>query len=249
MGRLLLRIVGWSAYAALVLLAFVLAGYWSFGTFIRRGVTTVPHIVGSTAAEARESLAEAGLELGSGREAARYDETMPAGRVLLQDPAAGGLVKRGVEVVAVMSLGPELVEVPELEGKALQAAQVTLTAAGLDLGATGSIYTLDGVPGTVAVQDPPAGSLVTRNTEVRLYIALESRAQTFLMPDLVYRNFDQVRRFFVARGLKMGSVKFEAYEGVAQGVVLRQYPLAGHPLRPSDVISLVVATAEERGAA
>jgi hypothetical protein len=40
-------------------------------------------------------------------------------------------------------------------------------------------------------------------------------------------------------------VKYEPYEGIEAGVVLRQYPLAGHPLRRHDVISLVVAAPAE----
>jgi beta-lactam-binding protein with PASTA domain len=62
------------------------------------------------------------------------------------------------------------------------------------------------------------------------------------MPDLVYRDYEQVRRFFEARGFKLGSVKFEPYENVPAGVVLRQFPLPGHPLARRDVISLVVAS-------
>ena len=62
------------------------------------------------------------------------------------------------------------------------------------------------------------------------------------MPDLVYRDYDLVRLFFERRGFQLGGVKPEIYEGVPPGVILRQYPLAGHPLTRSDVISLVIST-------
>jgi beta-lactam-binding protein with PASTA domain len=64
------------------------------------------------------------------------------------------------------------------------------------------------------------------------------------MPDLVYRNYEDARRFFQQRGFRVGSVKFEVYAGIREGVILRQFPLAGHPLRRNDAISLVVSTTE-----
>ncbi len=67
------------------------------------------------------------------------------------------------------------------------------------------------------------------------------------MPDLVYREYEPVRRFFDRRGFRLGGVKFEAYEGISPGVILRQYPLPGHPLRRQDVISLVVTASERLG--
>jgi len=68
--------------------------------------------------------------------------------------------------------------------------------------------------------------------------------ERYVMPDLVYRNYDQVRPYFEQLGFKFGSVKFERYEGVAAGVILRQFPLPGHPLSHEDAVSLVVATAD-----
>ena len=62
------------------------------------------------------------------------------------------------------------------------------------------------------------------------------------MPDLAYRNLESVRHFFERRGFRLGSIKFEPYEGLSPGVILRQYPLPGHLLARQDVISLVVTT-------
>ena len=67
------------------------------------------------------------------------------------------------------------------------------------------------------------------------------------MPDLVYRSYDRVLNFFESRGFRIGSVKYEPYEGIEPGVVLRQFPLAGHRLARDDVISLVVASAMDVG--
>jgi serine/threonine-protein kinase len=245
MLRRLLRLLGYVAYAGAVLLVFIAAGYISFNLFVRSGVTTVPELTNLTENEAQALLADAGLNLRVPDEGRRFDESMPAGQILQQDPGEGGIVKRGSSVEAVVSLGQELVEVPDLSGQALQAAQVTLSAAGLALGRTAGVYSVSGAPGTVVDQSPRPGELVARTARVELFLCLEGRADTFVMPDLVYRDYETTRSFFERREFRLGSIKFEFYEGISPGVILRQYPLPGHPLRRQDVISLVVATSEQ----
>ncbi|HXT19989.1 MAG TPA: PASTA domain-containing protein, partial [Thermoanaerobaculia bacterium] len=66
--------------------------------------------------------------------------------------------------------------------------------------------------------------------------------ETYVMPDLVDRDYRSVRSFLEVHGFRVGSVKFEPYEGVSESLVLRQFPLPGHPLRRGEVISLVVAS-------
>jgi serine/threonine-protein kinase len=146
-------------------------------------------------------------------------------------------------VEIVLSRGPLQLVVPDVRGQAVQAAQVTLAAAGVPLGRTLNVYSDAQAPGLVVLQDPPAGTRVESATAVHLFLALDNPGAVWVMPDLVYRGYDDVRVFFASRGFRLGSVKFEPYEGIAAGVVLRQFPLAGHPLRQRDTIALVVAAA------
>lgn len=241
MWRRVLRAGGLLAYFALVVVVFVFAGYVAFGFFVRSGVTTVPELRGLPEHEAAALLADQGLRARREESTDRYDESAPPGQVLDQRPRAGGLVKRGSAVDVVLSRGPLQVVVPDVAGQAVQAAQVTLAAAGLPVGRTVSVYSGAQAPGLVALQDPPAGTRVERSTAVNLFMALDDPGAVWLMPDLVYRRHEDVRVFFAGRGFRLGSVKFEPYEGIAPGVVLRQFPLPGHPLRQRDTIALVVA--------
>jgi serine/threonine-protein kinase len=241
MASKVVRALGWLAYAGLLAVTFAIAAYVSFGFFVRSGVTQVPELVGRPAAEVEAVLADRGLERRRGGVEERYDDRVPAGRIALQEPKAGSLVKRGSGVEAVVSLGPQLVEVPDLSGRVLASAQVTLAANGLRLGRTVSVFASGVVSGTVIDQSPSAGARVGNDTPVDLYLALEDTSEVYLMPDLVYRDYEPVRRFFEARGFRLGNVKFEPYENVPAGTVLRQHPLAGHPLARRDSISLVVA--------
>lgn len=249
MGRRLLRALVSVAYVGLLFVVFGLSSYVAFNLFVRSGVTPVPDLQGLGEDEARSRLIDQGLEARHSPENDRFDAGLESGRVVTQRPRAGSLVKRGSGVDLVLSRGPNQVPVPEVTGQAVQAAQVTLAAAGLQLGETLSIYSNQQQAGLVAYQDPAAGSLAAPSTPVRLFLSLENPAQTYVMPDLIYRSYDDVRGFFEQRGFHLGSVRFETYEGIPPGIVLRQFPLAGHPLHPQDPIALVVAaTQPEDGA-
>ena len=236
------RALGWVGYGLVVLMVFTVAGYFAFSFFVRSGVTSVPDLVAKPEAEVGSLLVDNGLRVRRSYESDRYDEEIPAGHVLEQSPKSGSLVKRGAAVEIIASLGPERLLVPDLEGQALQAAQVELTASGLSMGRIVNVFSLGAAPGTVVEQAPEPASLVGRGSAVGLFLSAASRADTYVMPDLAYRNFEVVRYFFERRGFRLGSVKFEPYEGIAPGTVLRQYPLPGHPLGRQDVISLVVTT-------
>ena len=233
-------------YLFLMLVLFGVAGYLSFNLFVRRGVTTVPEVLGLSEAESSAILADQGLVPRLKSDSARYDEEVPVGHVVLQSPGPASLVKRGSSVQLSLSLGQQLVVVPELRGSALQAVQVTLSSGGLVVGQIASLYSIGAESGTVVQQRPRGGTRVGVGETVDLFLSKEDRGATYLMPDLTYRNFLVVRRFFERRGFRLGTVKFDPYEGVAAGVVLRQYPLPGHPLRRRDIISLVVASSEGR---
>ena len=97
----------------------------------------------------------------------------------------------------------------------------------------------------MVAQRPAGGSRAEPNAAVDLFLALGNRSETYLMPDLISRNYDSFRSYFERRGFRFGKVSYEKYGRLAPGTVLRQYPLAGHPLHRGDVIALKVVAPEE----
>lgn len=234
-----------AAYGGLLVFLLGASSYLALSNFVRSGVIAVPDLVGLDRSQAEAGLGAAGLTL-QRAEDDRYDETVPAGHVLRQDPPAGSAVKEGSGVVVYLSRGRELIETPDLSGQVLQTAQVSLTASGLQMGRSRSVFAESGEPGTVVRQDPPAGSPIDPSSEVDLMVSLANPGATFVMPDLIDLPEDPVREYFETRGFRLGRVKYEPYEGVPAGIILRQYPLPGHPLRQSDSIALVVAAQDSR---
>lgn len=245
--RKALRALGLLAYAGAAAVLFVVASYAAFSLFVRSGATPVPDVGGLEVEEARSRIADSGLELAVADDG-RFSPQVPAGRVLEQDPSPRTLAKRGSTVRTVLSLGPQKVEVPDLTGRSFQAAQVALASGDLTLGRTLQVYSGASPAGTVVEQSPSPGAAAPPDGAVDLYLAKGGAARRYVMPDLVYLDYELVRPFFESAGLRLGRVTFEIYEGVREGTVLRQFPLAGHPITPRDAVSLVVAAGPEAAA-
>lgn len=77
-------------------------------------LTAVPDVVGMSGAEAVDVLIAAGLAVGEVDEV--YNETIPSGQVISQDPGAGTEVEPGIAVDLAVSMGPA----PDLEDKSLE---------------------------------------------------------------------------------------------------------------------------------
>lgn len=244
-GRWLLRV----AYLGLLAGLFGVAAYVGFSSFVRRGVTPVPDLSGLPVDEARALVADRGLELRHRSEEDRFAAEVPENHVLEQTPSAGSFAKRGGWVDVVLSRGERTVVMPDLRGKALPTAQVTLAGVGMASVRAAQVLTGAGDAGRIVGQFPAAGEKVGRDQAVRLFVAGEALGQTYVMPDLVNRGHDEVLHFLEFHGFRVGSVKYEPYEGVDRELVLRQYPLPGHPLRQGEVISLVVAAVAQDEAA
>lgn len=88
----------------------------------------VPNVTGDPEASARGDLDAAGLKVKVQQEP---DMAVPEGNVVSQDPAAGRSVRAGTTVTIIVSSGPPLVAVPNLECMTRKQAGQALEKAGL----------------------------------------------------------------------------------------------------------------------
>jgi serine/threonine-protein kinase len=127
---------------------------------------TVPNLVGDSADSAQSQLEGLGLEYKKAGE--EYSGRVPAGAVISQDPASGARIPQGSTVSVVVSLGPPLVEVPDVVDLPLEEAIARLEDAGFRY----ETYDLVGISplNRVATQDPSGGSQAPKGSVVRLGI-------------------------------------------------------------------------------
>lgn len=121
----------------------------------------VPNLVGETSADATTQLKALSLVPS---ESKSYSNTIPAGQIMSQNPPADTMVPRGATIAYVVSKGPQIVTVPNVQGATLQQAEAMLNQVGLTVG---SVYSYFG-SNTVVASSPRAGSQVRAGTSVDL---------------------------------------------------------------------------------
>ncbi len=199
---------------------------------------TVPDVTGQEQADAEAAIVDSGLVVGNVDTA--HSDTVPAGKVLAQDPPAGTSVALGSAVNLVISSGPALVVVPDVVGQAQTDAEAAIAAAGLSVG-TLALNNSDTVPaGNVISQDPPAGTSVAPGRAVNLVVSL-GPAQV-IVPDVTGSAQAAAESTITAAGLVLGTVSEASSDTVEAGEVIAQDPPAGTLVAPGSSVDLVVST-------
>lgn len=232
----------WSAGKFLLIAGALVATYVVFfAAAMRVAVKTrdvvVPDLRSRTANEVHELLADHGLAVRV-EDAARVDPSVPAGRVVEQEPAAGTITRSQRTVKVWLSAGATPGRVPNLVGESERAAQLRVQTASLELAGMAEIRSADYAPDTVIAQQP-AGD--TPGTGVALLVNRGAAGRTFVMPDLIGVNGSRAAEILRNRGFRVAVVGDHPYPGVPPGVVLRQYPQGGFQVAFGDPISLEVS--------
>ncbi len=116
--------------------------------------------VGKPADRAQQTLERKGLVVDRSQE--QYDNTVPEGFVIAQNPQ-GGTLFRGETVTLVVSLGPDLVTVPSVRAQGVESARQELEALGFVVETREASGYLG--LGYVFSQDPSAGERLPRGSE------------------------------------------------------------------------------------
>ncbi|MCP4130463.1 MAG: PASTA domain-containing protein, partial [bacterium] len=132
-------------------------------------VISVPNVVGM--AETAAGTAITGAELAVGSTSQSYSNSIPAGSVISQNPAAGTTAFRNSEVDIVLSLGVHMATVPSLTGLTSEEANAALSADGLILGSISQEY-IDSIPeNNIMNQNPAAGTSVIYGSPVDVTVS------------------------------------------------------------------------------
>lgn len=236
MKRVLFRLI----YSALLVLVFGAGAWVAFRRSIQGRSLAVPDLLGKTMPEAIRIAHDVGLQLEEEASRARHDDAVPTHRVLMQQPEGGSLAKPSQIVRVVLSLGPRELRVPDLHGMPPRAAALKLSRATLQLGPVS--WFRDARLGTgIVAQDPDPETAVPKNTGVDVLTNRGLPETRFVVPDLVGQDAERVRARLAIFGFRVGSARYESYDGVPPNTILKQFPPAGYPISDREAISLTVA--------
>ncbi|HLE78397.1 MAG TPA: protein kinase [bacterium] len=237
--RRAMRVSPW--LVALALLVVIAGGGWggwrAFSSYLNVPEVIVPSLVGKPYSVAARLAAEARLRVELIEEA--YSPTVPAGAVVSQDQPPGKQVKVGRVIGVVVSLGPEMIAVPDVQRRSLVEARVMIDQARLRIGELRETYNDEVKSGFIISQDPQPGARIIRGQPVNLLVSKGRRI--IEMPQLIGRSLTEARRVLQELGMTLREVTTVPTSDLEPGIVVDQTPPPRTKITPQDAVSVRVS--------
>ena len=171
---------------------------------IHGGEVTVPQLVGLTPAEAERGVAGLGLSVMIERQ--YYSPGVAEGKIMSQVPAPGMKVRRGWQVRAAQSLGPQRVAIPDVLGESGRAADLNIRRRGLDIGSIAYLQMPGVTTEQVLAQSPPPNASGVSVPRISLLVTTPSQPPAFVMPSFVAQPLGSVNLALLDEGFHVGNV-------------------------------------------
>jgi len=220
----------------------ILAGFSAWITvylMVENKAREVPNLVGLDYDEGKETVEK--LRLRIRKTSVEFSQEYPQDRIIAQTPAAGKRLKLHRTVKVVVSMGSQKITMPVLEGLSVREARILVEHKKLRLGKISRISSVSHAANRVIAQDPAARSPVIVRSTINFLVSTGVPKHWYIMPDLVKKPYEEVKKFLIEAGLKLGNVRTKYYPGVTSGIVIEQYPPAGHRTNATDIINLWVS--------
>src|SRR6202166_1175545 len=201
-------------------------------------MVTVPNVEGLTQDAATTAITAA--KLTGGTVTQQSSNTVATGKVISQDPPSGNSVAQGSCVTLVISSGPQMVTVPNVEGLTQDAATTAITAAKLTMGAITQQSSNMVTTGNVISQDPASANSVAQGSPVNLVIS--SGPQMVTVPNVEGLTQDPATTAITAAKLMVGTVTQQTSNTVAAGNVISQDPANGSSVAQGSPVNLVISS-------
>ncbi|MFJ5957882.1 Stk1 family PASTA domain-containing Ser/Thr kinase [Paenarthrobacter sp. NPDC092416] len=187
--------------------------------FVSKGAQLfpLPGLTGISLNEAKTALNAAEMTLGNVTEA--YDEKVPAGVIIAQDPAKGTEVRHGTAVALAVSKGPQPIPVPDVRGLAQDAAVKAIQDAGLKALVSPETVNDKSVPKGAVVSQSPANGTLIKGESVTLTVS--KGPKMVKVPSYVGKQADEAEKELTKLGFV---VRRENLFGALFGIVREQLP-------------------------
>ncbi|MGW2445847.1 Stk1 family PASTA domain-containing Ser/Thr kinase [Streptomyces sp. NPDC001675] len=223
--------------AALVAAVLVVLGVGAGVWYINSGqFTKVPPLLAKTEEQATARLKSSGLHVKEIRR--EYSDTVGSGTVISSDPTAGARIRGNGSVTLVISRGPEIVKVPDLNGVPLGEARSRLKSAGLEPGMVSRAFSESVDRGSVISTEPGTGVRRHAGSAIALVV---SKGSPVDVPDVTGEDQDSARQDLEDAGLKVRIAAQQVNSEYDKGQVARQTPGAGGQAAEGDTVTLTLS--------
>ena len=205
----------------------------------------IPDLTGRTVGQALQMLSD--LDLYIKKVGEQYNESIPDGSIIFQEPMPGAVVKKGKVIKVIISSGGQVIFVPQLVGTSLREAKILLRQAGLVLGEETGTYSEGIKKDFVIAQDPSPEEIVARGSMINLVISLgpAREAEVPLMVNLLGQNIKSARKILHDMNLPLGEIKETVNDSVPEGTILKQEPHTGEIIDENTIVEVTVAKKSE----
>jgi len=229
-------------YTAGIILALiaVAAGVYFLAFAQDRNAVDVPDVVGLDRAQAEDMIRAQGLnpEL----DAEEYNETVPAGKVIRQNPEKGSRLKKDGTVRIVVSRGSGKVVVPDLSGQTAEYADAKLKELGLNPERQPDAFSSTVPAGAVISQDPAPGSQSQKGSAVKFVVSKGAEPpRKVSVPDLQNLTLDQASSRLSQAKLVLGATSEQFSDSVGEGKVISQSPGSGEQAPEGSAVNIVIS--------
>ena len=241
----LFAIIGCSAAAviALVILLCVLF-LKSCGADVEDKLYKIPSFVGKTYVS---GMSDPNFKIK--RFPDEYHDTVPAGEIISQEPAAGEMKAEGTTIYLTVSKGKketsETPKMPNVSRYSLESAKNTINSLGLNLGIVVKEEYHDNVTkGHVIRTEPEIGAELKRGAQITLYISMGKDNSTMDMFTVEGLSKEKAVEKIEKQNWNLKYEIIPEYVNTSIGYVLRSEPQYGEPIRKGEVIKLYVAAGD-----
>jgi serine/threonine-protein kinase len=217
----------------------VISVFLTMSMLIKGEELEAPDLTGKSLKEAADIAGKHGIYLK--KIVGNYDRNYKPLTVINQSPVPGVRIKEKSFIKIFVSSDVVEVIVPDLSGYNLADCEKMLRENDLKKRYVSYMDAKDVPVDFVISQSYPAAARVPAGTEIDILISRGQRSKSYIMPDIIGKQVEDVRIYFDTLGLSVSRETKVAYPGLDPNRVIKQHPLSGYRINAKARISIEVS--------
>ena len=197
--------------------------------------TIVPKVIGLDEADAIQILKDEDFKPVISDTS--YGVSLPPGKIFLQKPEGGKVVKKGRTIFLFISGGQQTVTVPLLKGKSVLDARFALERIGLKLGNIDEAAS-DQPKDMIFDQQFAQGTMLRKGQSVGVSVSIGKGFGDIEVPDLIGKSLSEAREVLSKNSLTVGKINYQISNTLLPNTILDQYPAPGNKLNSGEGVDL-----------